>query len=630
MMDRLRDGASSIWIKVILGLIILSFIFAGIGSYLAGGSGQKPAAKVGDQKISQQQFEQAYQSERNRIQSQLGDYFSTLMSNPQYVQQLRESVLNRLVNNVLIEQRAKKLGLHVSDVQIRNAILAIPAFQQDGTFNNTLYNDLLARSGITPDQFALSVSQDLLRQQYLDSIESSDFTLNNQLTMLSQLENQQREVRTITLDLAKFKAEQTITDKAAKLFYDENSNQFTRPEQLKAAYIELTADTVKNTIKITPAEAKAFYNENQSQYSTPEKIQVSHILINGTTAADQTKAEAILQQLKDGANFAALAEKDSADTFSAKDGGKLDWFAKGTMDSAFEKAAFDLTKVGQLTLVKTQFGFHIVKLDGIEKPVVQPFDQVESKIMAQLQQEKVSDAFYKLQQTLAQQSFEHPDSLEAAAKSVGLTVKTTDFFSGNQAPSALNNPKILKALMSTDVHDDGLNSDVIDLGNEHVVVVRVEETRPSEVLPFEKVEANVKTLLATQKGEDAAEAQADKLVGELRLGKMDAVKSAGYDFSSPELLTRTGSSDAALAKVAFRLPHPETGNSVYGVTTKANGDVVIVALDKVINPSSNNASKDNAFVQKVAQMNAKEDLNATLTQLRDGGDVSFPAESSTN
>jgi peptidyl-prolyl cis-trans isomerase D len=629
-MDRLRDGASSIWIKIILGLIILSFIFAGIGSYLAGGSGPKPAAKVGDQKISQQQFEQAYQSERNRIQSQLGEYFSTLMSNPQYVQQLRESVLNRLVNNVLIEQRAKKLGLHVSDTQIRDAIFAIPAFQQDGAFNNTLYNDILARSGITPDQFAVSISQDLLRQQYLDSIESSDFTLNNQLTMLSQLENQQREVRTITLDLAKFKAEQNITDKAAKLFYDENSQQFTRPEQLKASYIELTADTVKNTIKVTSTEAKAFYDENQSQYSTPEKIQVSHILIDGTTTADQTKAEAILQQLKDGADFATLAEKDSSDTFSAKTGGQLDWFAKGSMDSDFEKAAFELTKVGQLALVKTQFGFHVVKLDGIEKPEMQPFNQVESKIIAQMQQEKVSNAFYKLQQTLAQQSFEHPDSLAIAAKSVDLTVKTTDFFSSNQAPSALNNPKILKALMSTDVHDDGLNSDVIDLGNDHAVVVRVEETRPSEVLPFEQVEAKVKTLLATQKGEDAAEAQADKLVGELRTGKTDEVKLAGYVFSSPELLTRTGSPDAALAKVAFRLPHPEKGNSAYGISTKTNGDVVIVALDKVISPTADDVSSNNAFIQKVAQMNAQEDLDATLTQLRDGGDVSFPAESSTN
>lgn len=629
MMERLRDGASSIWIKIILGLIILSFIFAGIGSYLAGGGGPKPAAKVGDQKISQQQFEQAYQNERNRIQSQLGEYFSTLMSNPQYVQQLRESVLNRLVNNALIEQRAKKLGMHISDTQIRDAIFAIPAFQENGQFSNALYNDLLARSGITPDQFAQSIRQDLLRQQYLSSIEASDFTLPSQLTMLNQLENQQREVRTITLDLNKFKAEQNITDKAAKLYYDENAQQFMRPEQMKAAYIELTAANVQSTIKVTEDQAKAFYNENQSQYSTPEQIQVSHILIDGTTPADKAKAEAILQQLKDGANFAALAEKDSADTFSAKNGGQLDWFGKGVMDSAFEKAAFDMTKVGELTLVKTQFGYHVVKLDGIKAPVVKPFADVEQKIITQLQTQEVSTAFYKLQQALAQQSFEHPDSLEAAAKAVGLTVKTTDFFDNNSAPAPLNNPKILKALMSTDVHDDGLNSDVIDLGNEHVIVVRVNETRPEKVEPFEQVEAKVKDLLATQKGEDAAEAQADKLIGQLRLGKTDSVTQAGLTFSAPQLLTRNGP-DAALARTVFRLPHPEAGQSVYGVTTQANGNVVIVALDKIIEPKSDTVENDGAFAQKVAQMNVQEDMDATLTQLRDSGDVSFPAESSTN
>ena len=630
MMERLRDGASSIWIKVILGLIILSFVFAGIGSYLAGGSGPKPAAKVGGEKISQQQFEQAYQNERNQMQSQLGEYFSTLMGNPEYVKQLRESVLNRMVNNVLIEQRAKKLGMHISNEQIRQAIFAIPAFQENGVFSNELYNNLLQRSGITPDQFAQSVGTDLLRQQYLSSIEGSDFTLKNQLDSLSQLEGQQRQIRTITLDLAKFKAEQTITDAQAKLYYDENPQQFTRPEQLKAAYVELTAKNIKDAIQVTPEQAQQYYKENESKFSTAEKIQVSHILIQGDTAADKAKAEAVLAQLKAGANFAELAEKDSADKFSAKDGGKLDWFGRGVMDPAFDKAAFALNKVGELSgVVQTAFGFHIIKLDGIKPAVVKPFTDVEQSIIADLKEQKLSESFYNLQQDLAQQAFEHPDSLDAAAKSVNATIQTTGYFSTNTAPSVLNNPKVLKSLMSTDVHDDGLNSDVIDLGPEHVMVVRVESTRPQAVLPFKDVEANVKTLLATKLGEEAAEAESNKILVDLRAGKSEAVTKDGYAFSADRVISRSDK-NSTLAQVAFRMPQPVDGKSTFGVTGDATGNVIIVALDKVITPKTT-AEADNAkFVEKVAQMNAQQDLMSTLSQLRDTGDVSYPAETSTN
>lgn len=378
MMERMREGASSIWVKIILGLIILSFVFAGVGSYLAGGS-EQVAAKVDDREISQREFEMAYQNERNRMQAQLGDYFSTLMGDPAYVQQFRRSVLDRMVNDLLIEQRANELGLRISDQQVRQTIVSMPEFQRDGVFDNEQYNALLRRSGLTPDMFAESMRTDLLRQQLLLAIQGSDFALGNEVNALIKLERQEREIRTLTLDVAEFTNKAEVTDEEAQAYYEQNPLQFTRPDQVKAAYIELSGTNLKETLNVSEDDAKAYYDENQNKYGTAEQRQASHILVQGKGSEAKTKAENLLAELNNGADFAELAKTSSDDTFSGQDGGKLDWFERGVMDPAFEDAAFALNKGEISGVVESDFGYHIIKLDDIKEPQVKSFADVREK-----------------------------------------------------------------------------------------------------------------------------------------------------------------------------------------------------------------------------------------------------------
>ncbi len=283
-----------------------SFVFAGVGSYLAGGS-QQAAAKIDDREISQREFEQSYQNERNRMQSQLGEYFTTLMGDPAYVQQFRRSVLDRMVNDVLIEQRAKELGLRISDEQIRNAIVSMPEFQRDGKFDNEVYNTLLRRSGFSPEMFAESMRTDMLRQQFLVALQGSDFALGNELAALTKLEKQQRVIRNLTLDVAEFQKIADVSADDIQAFYDQNPQMFTRPEQVKVAYIELSGEGLKTTLEVSEDDAKAYFAENQTKYGTAEKRQVSHILIQGDSSDAKAKAEELLTQLNEGADFAKLA-----------------------------------------------------------------------------------------------------------------------------------------------------------------------------------------------------------------------------------------------------------------------------------------------------------------------------------
>ena len=622
MMERMREGASSIWVKIILGLIILSFVFAGVGSYLAGGS-EQVAAKVDDREISQREFEMAYQNERNRMQAQLGDYFSTLMGDPAYVQQFRRSVLDRMVNDLLIEQRANELGLRISDQQVRQTILSMPEFQRDGAFDNDQYNALLRRSGLTPDMFAESMRTDLLRQQLLLAIQGSDFALGNEVTSLIKLERQEREIRTLTLDVAEFTNKAEVTDEEAQAYYEQNPLQFTRPDQVKAAYIELSGTNLKETLNVSEDDAKAYYDENQNKYGTAEQRQASHILVQGKGSEAKTKAENLLSELNNGADFAELAKTSSDDTFSGKDGGKLDWFERGVMDPAFEEAAFGLNKGEISGVVESDFGYHIIKLDDIKEPQVKPFADVRDEILAELREQRAAEAFYDLQTQLAEKAFEMPDSLEDAAEAVDATVQTTDFISQSDAPGVLANPAVQQALFSPEVREDGLNSDVIEIGPEHVVVVRVDDSRDEMVLPFDEVSAKVKQQLSVVKGEEAANAKADELVAALRDGNTDVLADEGLSFSESETINRMGA-DRLVAQVAFGLAKPAADKPVYGVTRDMAGNMLIIALDNVIEADVDADAVDQQMTQQLEQMHAQQDVMATLDVLRNAAKVSYP------
>ncbi|MGF1689449.1 peptidylprolyl isomerase [Photobacterium japonica] len=624
MMDRMREGASSIWVKIVLGLIILSFVFAGVGGYLAG-SGQQVAAKVDSHEITQREFDMAYQNERNRMQSQLGESFSSLMGDPAYVQQFKRSVLDRMVNDLLIEQRANELGLRISDKQIQNTILAMPEFQRDGVFDNEHYNALLRRAGLTPDMFAESMRTDMLRQQFLAAIQGSDFALANELTALTKLEQQQREIRTLSLDIATFTQNATVTDEEAKAFYEQNPALYTRPEQVKVSYVELSGDTLKTTLDVSDADVKAYYDDNMSKFGSAEQRQVSHILVEGKSDEAKAKADALLAQLNGGADFAELAKTSSDDTFSGKEGGKLDWFERGVMDPAFEEAAFTLNK-GQISgVVASDFGYHIIKLDDVKPSKVKPFADVRDDILAELREQRAAEAFYDQQTALAETAFEVHDTLKDAAEAVNGTVQTTDFISEADAPELLKTPAVLQALMSSTVRDNGENSEVIEVGPEHVVVVRIDDSRPEMVLPFDEVSATVKQQLAIQKGEAQAQAKADEIVTALRAGNTDILETEGVSFSAPETIARVGS-DRMIAQEAFSMAKPDADKTVYGMTRDAAGNVMIIALDNVIDANVSDVAANSQLAMQLEQMYAQQDVMATLQVLRDTAEVSYPVE----
>ncbi|MEZ9686828.1 peptidylprolyl isomerase [Vibrio atlanticus] len=614
MMDRLREGVNSIAVKIILGLIILSFVFAGVGSYITGG-GNNAAAKVGNTEIARGEFEQAYQNERNRMQSQLGDYFAQMLADPAYVESFRKSVLDRMINDVLLEQQAESLGLRISDSQIRTMILEMPQFQTAGQFDQEVYQSALRRAGFSAESFAEYIRRDLMRNQFVTALQGSEFVLQGEIDIQSKLIAQTRDIRTVTLSVADLAKNIELTDEQIEQYYQENPAAYTRPEQAKVSYIELSAEALKSQLEVSDEEAQKYYQEHLDKYSTEEQRKVSHILVQGD---DEAKAQSILDELNAGADFATLAEEKSDDFGSADVGGELGWIERDVMDPAFEDAAFALVNIGDTTgLVKSDFGYHIIKLDEVKASQAQPYTEVAAEIKTELLDQHAVDQFYEQQTELEKVAFEFPDSLDDSAEAINAKITTTDFISQADAPEVLMTPAVMQAILSPEVKEDGLNSEVIEVAPEHVIVVRVEETRDETVLPLAEVKDQVVAALSAVKAEQQAVELGVSLVNELKQGNEAVLADNSLEFTELETIDR----NSPLAASVFALVKPEAGQAVFGQSKDQDGNIVVVELSKVtaeINPAY--STQLGAQLERVGN---QQDLTNVLNVLRKNADVEY-------
>lgn len=614
MMDRLREGVNSIAVKIILGLIILSFVFAGVGSYIVGGT-NNAAAKVGNTDIPRGEFEMAYQNERNRMQAQLGDYFSQMLADPAYVESFRKSVLDRMINDVLLDQQAEALGLRISDEQVRSMILEMPQFQSNGQFDQEIYQASLRRAGFSPDTFAEYMRRELVREQLLNALQTSEFTLPGEVQVQGELFTQTRDIRTVAIDFEEFAKNVELTDEEIQDYYKANQDNFTRPEQAKVAYIELSAEALKTQIEVSDEEVQKYYDEHLDKYSSEEQRRVAHILVEGD---DEAKAQAILDELNNGAEFATLAEEKSDDFGSAEIGGDLGWIERDVMDPAFEEAAFALENVGDVSeLVKSDFGYHIIKLEELKDSVAKPFADVAAEIKQELVDQKAVDKFYELQNELERVAFEYPDSLDDASKAVDQEVKSTGFVSQADAPEVLRNPAVMQAILSPEVKEDGLNSEAIEVAPEHIVVVRVEEARPETVLPLDEVKDQVVTELSRVKGEQGALELGTKVVAALKEGKTEVLAENNLAFGEKETVDRR----SPFAQTVFAMAKPVEGKPIYAQSKDLEGNVVVIELDAV-NSELDSALEDQVAMQ-MERSSSQQDLSSVLAVLRANTDIEY-------
>lgn len=625
MLEKIREGSQGVIAKSILGLVILTFALAGVGSYLSTPA-EINVATVNGEKISSADFEQAFQNERARMQQQFGEMYATLAADSAYMSNFRNEVLERLIDEELQKQLATELGLRVSDEQVRSAIRNMAEFQVDGQFNNDRYIALLRQAGYQPDQFRELMREQMSRNQLLSGLLSSEFATAKEMQFLAKLQQQTRDISYVRIAAADFAAQVQLDEQLVQDYYTTNLAQFETEEKVAVNYIELSAADLAADVAVSAEQIASYYDANKARYTREERRQVAHIMLeseeeNSDVAA---KAEALLAQLKAGADFAELAKTASADTFSAENGGVLDWLAEGDVDPEFERVAFAMQQTGELSqVVKSAYGYHIIKLVALEPAQVKALDEVSAEIAQSIKQDAAAARFYDLQQRLAEVSFEVPDTLEEAASATELKIKSTPLFSRNEASAPLSEPAVMNKIFDAGFITERLNSELIELANQHAIVVRITDYQPKRTQALEEVRAEVEAAVRKQQSALLAKAKAEQLLAAQADSDL-ATQAQAMSLTLAESLDTPrfgGTLDAQIRAKAFAMPRPVSESQAAQMLELANGDAAVISL-RAVKDAEVTVVPGAEQLDRMAQQQAEQAYRALLAALKADADIS--------
>lgn len=625
MLEQIREGSQGFLAKAILVIIALTFVLAGIGSYISTDINQT-AVEVNGDEISLNAVEQAYQSERARLQNQFGDAFSQLASNDEYMANLRQSVVERLIGDKLIEQQAKNLGLRVSEEQIKQAILAAPEFQIGGNFSNERYLALIRQSGFTSADFQEYMRTDMTRRQVAIALTASEFALPGESTQVLALQQQTRDGRFLQINATSFVDDVVVSDEEIKNYYETNLASFDTQEQVKLSYIEVRSNDLKAEISVSDEEISQYYQDNLDSYQTEEERRASHILVEFGDDEDAAEAKitALLARVKSGEDFAELAKAESEDVVSAELGGDLDWFSKGAFDPEFEEAVFALENINDVTdVVKSAFGFHVIKLTDVKPGSVQPLEEVTATIKTQLTQSKASEAFFSLTEELEQVAFESPDDLLDVAEIAKVEIQKTDLFDRQSAPLIFNQPTILDTIFDPDFIDEGLNSEVIEVGSEHVVVLRIDEYEAERTQSLEEVKDSIVSILNSEKAQAAAREWALTIKDDLINGAdvQEKLDTKAVTWTSMSALGRFANDvPAQVTDELFKLSTGDDAESLSVIDVNFE-DVALVQLEKINTDKPVESSQIVAASERMAQQLAQSVYVELIDALKQNADI---------
>ncbi|WP_233113575.1 peptidylprolyl isomerase [Aggregatibacter actinomycetemcomitans] len=580
VMEKLH-GASNNWAsKFLFGFITVTFVISSMAGYLYSRI-DSSAAKVNGEEISQQAFQNQYNIASQNLSPQEAD-------SPTVVANLKRQVLSSLIDQELLRQYVKDLKLGVSDERIKQEIVTTPSFQNNGKFDNVLYQQLLQSNGISAETYAGYVREALHLEQLQSGLGITAFTVPVQQEALTKLFFQRRDVRLATLSLADEIAKQTVSAEEIQAYYDAHKADFTLPESVKVQYLDLSGANMEKNINISNVEIAQYYQDNKSQFMTQGQQRLAHIEVK-----TEQQAQDLYQQLQNGADFATLAKNHSIDPISAEKGGDLSWVSAGEFPKVFEDAAnaLDVGKFSQP--VKLDNSYHIILVEERKDSAVLPLERVRPQIVAQIRQNLVNNQFFSVEKRVAEKAFEDSSSLNAAAEAGGVKVQETGYFSRKDIPAALNYPNVVSAIFDSDISQGGSNSEPMSIGDQHSVVIRVLEHKAESVKSLDEAKNDITARLKRQKAEAVVLAEANKLVQELTAGKtVDSLK-----FGATQSLVFAENNDPMLYNAVFAMPKPTEGKAVYQATKETKGEIVVIALDKVVDGALSEQEQQQFAVQ---------------------------------
>lgn len=613
------------WLLIaVLILIVPPFALFGIDSYFRNADTGGALAKFGDQRISTLEYSQALRQAQDRMREMMqGKADPAVLNSPE----VKESVLNDLIEQRVTLAHAFDAGMTVSDAELQKIIVGIEAFRDEtGKFSSERYRQLLSGQGMTPVMFENQIRTSIVLEQVRGAYAGSGFVPDTVVKRLLRIREQEREVSQVVFNPADYLRQVKISAEDVDKFYQENKNDFLIPERVTLEFLMLAQDALDRLVQVSDDEVKQYYQENIERFQSPEERSASHILIAvpAEAGAEEKKkaralADDILGQVKAApARFGELARRHSSDPGSAERGGDLGAFARGMMVKEFDDAVFSL-KTGELAgPVETQYGYHIIRLDEIKAVKTTPLAEVRTQIEEEIRKPKAGKAFAEAAETFNNTVYEQFDSLQPAADALKLTIQKSDWISraGGNANPLFNNEKLLEAIFSEQVLKNKHNTEAIEVQPNTLVSARVVEYRPPETLPFDEVREDVRQHLTAQKAVEMAEAEGRAALEKLRKG--ESVKLAWTPPRSVTLQSRQGL-------------HPEGAQAVFGADVgklpaysavgAEQGRYVLYRISKVKDVTAVDPEQEKALGRQLSQMAGDEQFRAYVSSLRERADV---------
>jgi peptidyl-prolyl cis-trans isomerase D len=486
---------------LLLLLILPSFVLVGVSQYESRGSNDG-VATVDGRTITQQEWESAQRRQIEQARAMMGAQFDQkLFDSPE----AKQEVLDGLVAERAISAEVARNHLTVGNDTLYKAIKEQTGMQKpDGSFDLDAYKAFLKAQGMSAESFQARIGYQMAVQQLAASVQNTAFAPRSVAGRLSDLNDQQREVQEMLFPASNYAAQVKVTDEMVKAYYDKNAALFQVPETIKAEYVVLNPEAIEKMVTVSDAEIADAYNKNKARFSTPEKRSASHILITvakdakpADDAAAKAKAQAILAELQKAPNdFAKIAKAQSQDPGSAELGGDLGVVEKGLFDKPVEDAIFALKEGETSGLVRSSFGYHIVKVTKVVPATQKPLEEAKPEIAAELKKTKMASKYSELAETFTNTVYEQSDSLKPVADKMGLTIETVEGLTRTPNPALgkplLNNDKFLKAIFSQDAIANKRNTEAVEVAPSTLVSGRVVEFKPATKRPLAEVDAVIR------------------------------------------------------------------------------------------------------------------------------------------
>jgi len=558
--------------------LVISF-----GNMDTGGATGTFAAEVNGEEIPILEYQRIVQNELVRQQEAFQGEFPEILQ-----EQLQRNVLDSLIRNEVLTQYVRDRGYRVNPGRVKDFIRSQPVFQVGGEYSYESYVAVLSSQGLNPEQFERDQQAALEAGQLENGIVGSAFYTPTEFRQYISLLAEQRDAVYVKFDPASMVDGIEVSEESLRSYYDANTNEFMTEESVSLQYIEIRLDEISKSVVVDEAAMQDFYAANADRYKRQEQRRGRHILIVVDAETDEATAEQTVnelsQRLAAGEEFETLAREYSDDPVSAEQDGDLGWSGPGDFVEAFEKSLFSLTEGEISEPVRTEFGYHLIRLDEVRAGTQRTYEEVHDELLSELQLQEAADQFYTLAEQIDDLALENPDSLDEVAAASGLELQQIDNFTRAGGEPLGYDQVLVDTAFSIEVLEDGENSPLIEIGDDRAVVVHAGEYRPSRLEDFDQVKNAVSETVGLQEAAAKARVEGEAMLARLQGGEAFDELAKEYELGlvdAQQLNRSTDEVDAGLLADIFRTPKPVADRPIFRGLALGSGGYAVFRLDAV-------------------------------------------------